>query len=266
MPNPTRRDIEAYQEAVAALEMSADAEVYAALSALDLATDEGRWLATQLLEALLPSYGAASHQLGSQLYDICRGRPSGVPYDHGRAIELAGLIATSACLRASEGDDPDAVARHAAERCGQHVQSANRRAVLEGVRTEHRSHRGRMVGFARVPRPDCGCAFCITMAGRGFTYWTEATAGGGDPANRFHDHCRCTVVPMDDTDTRIGGYDETEYEAMYEAARDALNARELPQEVYDRIDAAAARAEAEGRKWRTLNEIEIAMRHMYGMH
>jgi hypothetical protein len=76
----------------------------------------------------------------------------------------------------------------------------------------------------------------------------------------------CSQGYDDASDTSIEGYDESEYEAMYEAARDALNRNELPQEVYDRINEATAKAEAEGRKWRSLNEIEIAMRHMFGMH
>lgn len=265
MPNPTRNEITAFQEAVAALEASADAEVYFALQQLDLTTDEGWELAELLLQSLLPSYGTMAHALGSRFYELCRGEPAGMAYDHAQALTAASEIVGSARAKVAEGRVVDP-AQAVAARAGQHVQSANREAVLDGIRSEHQRHHGRKVGYARVPRPDCSCAFCITMAGRGFTYWTEATAGGGDPANCFHDNCRCTVVPMDASDTLIEGYDETEYEAMYEAARDALNHNELPHEVYDRIAAAAAKAEAEGRKWRSLNEIEIAMRHMYGMH
>ena len=265
MPNPTRSEIGAYQEAIAALELSASNEVEHAISELDLSTDEGWELAELLLQSLLPSYGTMAHALGSRFYELCRSEPSNVAYDHSMALELASGIVSKARADASQGRAADP-AQSIATRAGQHVQSANRNAVLSGIRAERQRHRGSKVGYARVPRTDCSCAFCITMAGRGFTYWTEATAGGGDPSNRFHDNCRCTVVPMDADDTIIEGYDEGEYESMYEAARDALNHNELPQEVYDRIGAAAAKAEGEGRKWRTLNEIEIAMRHMYGMH
>lgn len=265
MPNPTRAEISAFQEAVAALELSADAEVEYALSELDLSTAEGWELAELLLQSLLPSYGTMAHALGSRFYELCRGEPANAAYDHGAALALATGIVSTTRADVARGKVPEPT-RAIATKAGRHVQSANRAAVLDGIRSEHQRHHGRKVGYARVPRPDCSCAFCITMAGRGFTYWTEATAGGGDPANRFHDNCRCTVVPMDASDTLIEGYDETEYEAMYEAARDALNHNELPQEVYDRIAAAAAKAEAGGRRWRSLNEIEIAMRHMYGMH
>ena len=265
MPNPNRSEISAFQEAVASLEMSADAEVYWSLQQLDLTTDEGWELAETLLQSLLPSYGTMAHALGSQFYELCRGEPARAAYDHADALMLASEIVASVREASSNGKVADAP-QSIATRAGQHVQTANREAVLSGIRREHERHRGRKVGYARVPRPDCSCAFCITMAGRGFTYWTVATAGGGDPANRFHNHCRCTVVPMDASDTSIEGYDESEYEAMYEAARDALNRNELPQEVYDRINEATAKAEAEGRKWRSLNEIEIAMRHMFGMH
>lgn len=70
-------------------------------------------------------------------------------------------------------------------------------------------------------------------------------------------------MPMGSSDTTIEGYSEFEFEAMYEAALDAPAARELPQEAYDRIGRAATRTEAEGRDFRTLNEVEMAMRHMY---
>lgn len=265
MPNPTRAEINAFQEAVAALEASADAETYYTLSQLDLSTPEGWELAELLLQSLLPSYGTMAATVGARFYELCRGEPSGAAYDHAAALAAATQIVASTRASTDAGKVADP-AQAIATRAGQHVQAANRDAVLSGIRSEHQRHRGRKVGYARVPRLDCSCAFCITMAGRGFTYWTEATAGGGDPANRFHDNCRCTVVPMDDADTLIEGYDESEYEALYEAARDALNRNELPQEVYDRIAAAAAKAEAEGRKWRALNEIEIAMRYMFDMH
>ena len=45
MPNPTRSEIGAYQEAIAALELSASNEVEHAISELDLSTDEGWELA-----------------------------------------------------------------------------------------------------------------------------------------------------------------------------------------------------------------------------
>ena len=103
------------------------------------------------------------------------------------------------------------------------------------------------------------------MASRGFVYRSRESAGG-DPANRYHLGCRCSVVPMDASDPVISGYDEAPFLESYESARDALRSKTVPDEVYERISLAQARAEAEGRDFGDINRIEIAMRAMHGMH
>lgn len=103
------------------------------------------------------------------------------------------------------------------------------------------------------------------MASRGFVYRTRKSAGG-DPVNRFHLGCRCAVVPMDASDPAIAGYDESAHLDKYESARDALYSGTLPDEVYERIRRAKGRAELEGRDFRDINAVEIAMRHMHDLH
>lgn len=65
--------------------------------------------------------------------------------------------------------------------------------------------------FARVPSGGRTCAFCAMLASRGFVYHTAETAGS---MNRYHEDCRCEIVPGFDDDTTIDGYDP---DAMYEA-------------------------------------------------
>lgn len=46
--------------------------------------------------------------------------------------------------------------------------------------------------WARETKPGC-CYFCALMASRGAVYSSARAAGDG---NTYHDHCRCTVVPV----------------------------------------------------------------------
>jgi hypothetical protein len=57
----------------------------------------------------------------------------------------------------------------------------------------------RATGWAREARPDA-CWFCAMLASRGAVYSTAEAAGltyeHGMPANSYHAHCHCQVVPV----------------------------------------------------------------------
>lgn len=63
--------------------------------------------------------------------------------------------------------------------------------------------------FARVPNGPNPCAFCLTLASRGFVYSSRDTAGGFDPGH-YHNDCFCEIVPEDGVVP--SGYDP---EALY---------------------------------------------------
>ncbi len=66
---------------------------------------------------------------------------------------------------------------------------------------------GHTTWFARVPSGANTCTWCAMLAGRGYVYWTEETAG---KFSKWHDNCRCTVVAS----TKKGGiegYDPDEW-------------------------------------------------------
>lgn len=73
------------------------------------------------------------------------------------------------------------------------------------------------VRFARVPSGGRTCAFCAMLASRGFVYHTAETAGS---MNRYHNDCRCEIVPGFDDDTSIDGYDPDALYEDYARARD----------------------------------------------
>lgn len=143
---------------------------------------------------------------------------------------------------------------------------SNRDTAAKKIRARHVAG-GSMyntgVAYMRVPTSGCACAFCMTMASRGAVYWTRESAGG--EGNKFHDHCRCSIVRVSTNDPFVDGYDHTEYLDMYDSARDALANGDLPDEAYERIEKARERAKDRGTEFTSLNEIEIAMRYMYGL-
>ena len=69
--------------------------------------------------------------------------------------------------------------------------------------------------FARVPSGSDPCAFCRALAGHGFYYSSKEAAGDeGGNFNRYHDYCRCQVVPEFSKAARkleVQGYDPDVY-------------------------------------------------------
>lgn len=69
--------------------------------------------------------------------------------------------------------------------------------------------------FARVPSGPNPCAFCRALAGHGFFYTSKEAAGDdGGKFNRFHDFCRCQVVPQFSkraNELKVEGYDPQIY-------------------------------------------------------
>ena len=271
-------EVREYQLMCELTETRAKDELLAALSNLDVA-DESSWpYVVELVTRLYSDYGRAFAELGRQFYQWCRDVQTGGEGtfvaetfwdDRGYGLltnAVNGHLQDLSDDRKTEGEATTAIANS----LGNFAFKASRDSIQHNLNEEWKARvapatNGRL-GFARVPRAGCTCAFCIMMASRGFVYHTRETAGGGDPANRYHLNCRCAVVPMDASDSTIAGYDESGYLDLYETARDALNANSLPREVYERIARAQARAEREGRTFKEINAVEIAMRHMHGLH
>jgi hypothetical protein len=268
-------EVREYQRMCELTEREAKDILLTALSNLDIADDASWPYVLEVVARLYSEYGRAFAELGRQFYQWCRdvqsdGRGTFVAetfWDDGGHAPLADAVKAHlgdlADDRKTEGGAAEAIANS----LGDFAFKAGRDAIRGNLNAEWRTRRpsGANVGFARVPRVGCTCAFCILMASRGFVYRSRESAGG-DPANRYHLGCRCSVVPMDASDPVISGYDEAPFLEAYESARDALRSKSAPEEVYGRIALAQARAEAEGRDFGDINRIEIAMRAMHGMH
>lgn len=70
--------------------------------------------------------------------------------------------------------------------------------------------------FAWVPSGDT-CAFCITLASRGWERASKKAIKGGH-AEHIHSNCNCTYVIRFDKDSGVAGYDPEKYLRMYEGA------------------------------------------------
>lgn len=74
--------------------------------------------------------------------------------------------------------------------------------------------------WARVPSGKETCAFCLTMASRGFVYGSEAAASfAGSRFEVYHGACDCVPTPEWSDDPRIDGYDPDGMYDMYLQAR-----------------------------------------------
>ena len=102
--------------------------------------------------------------------------------------------------------------------------------------------------WAWIPNGDT-CAFCITLASRG---WQNMSTGAlkGDHAEHIHAHCDCTYAVRFDGKSEVAGYDPDKYLEMYENAegnssKDKINAlrRQKYQENKDKINAQKRAAE-----------------------
>lgn len=76
--------------------------------------------------------------------------------------------------------------------------------------------------WAIVPQPTA-CAFCITIASRGFVYANERSAG-----RQRHDGCRCTpVVDHDVHNPSLEGYDDAALRDLYSKLVDKAGSNKL---------------------------------------
>lgn len=311
MARVTREQVTEYQTIAQRIENAATDAIRTLLGTVDL-TDEKTW--PDVIDYIVQTfghYGNFSADLGSQWYQRCRdietdGKTTYTATPHFDS-NLYGRITNEARAILEDAKSGKATVDEVAEKLtasvGNYVAKCNRDSVQENLnreneapatsgrrsptRTEIQAQKGyrskarRMrerVKFMRVPRADCHCAFCITMASRGAVYRTRETAGGGDPVNRYHRDCRCSVVPVEGDDPIIDGYGE-EVAGYYETYADAYDYlgdlwRKSPADytqqdadIMARIDKAHAEHERHKKEnpnlpeWRPLNEVQIVMRY-----
>ena len=195
--------------------------------------------------ALVTRYGEGSAALAAAMYDAVA-EMSGKLFDPAVPAETADYSQVARTVQgvAKASQDPDAMG----SAVGRMVKQAGADTTLQNALRDGAE-------FAWVPHGDT-CAFCITLASRGWQKASQKAVKGGH-AEHIHNNCDCTYAIRFDGKDGVAGYDPDKYRAMYDAAegdtpQEKINAmrRENYAEHREEINAQkrAAYAERKGLK------------------
>lgn len=159
--------------------------------------------------ALVTKYGEGSAELACQMYDALAaaaraGVPAAEPAQTAAYSEVARMVqATKASLPQIQRGVSRLVKRAGAD-------TTLKNALRDGAE------------FAWVPQGDT-CAFCLTLASRGWQKASQAAIKGGH-AEHIHANCDCEYAIRFDGTSTVAGYDPDEYLRRYRAAGSDVNA------------------------------------------
>lgn len=256
---PTYRQTRAYARARNSVAERGRREFDRLARAVDLSAPDALDRLQAIAHAVMLTYGAASAELGARWFDECSPRDAapaelstsaakrrlheGVAYEWGRfaADEIGSRELVDGCT---------AKAKEA-------VLSAASETLFQSTAHDARS-RGGEVRYTRVASGD-SCAFCALLAAEDRTFDSEDTA-----AFDAHDGCMCVAVPYHGADD-VSGYDRSDYENMYEKARDTVRGKDMPEELQRRIADARRQREARGKRWTTTHSVLVTMRYQNGL-
>ena len=255
---PTYRQTRAYARARNSVAERGRREFDRLARAVDLSAPDALDRLQAIAHAVMLTYGAASAELGARWFDTCSPRDAapaalstsaakrrlheGVAYEWGRftADEIGSRELVDGCT---------AKAKEA-------VLSAASETLFQSTARDVES-RGGEVRYTRVASGD-SCAFCALLAAEDRTFDSEDTA-----AFDAHDGCMCVAVPYHGA-ADVSGYDRSDYENMYEKARDTIRG-DMSDELKQRIADARRQREARGERWTTTHSVLVAMRWQNGM-
>lgn len=180
--------------------------------------------------ALVSKYGEASVAAACEMYDAISEMegailPPAEPADLPSYSEVAKVV--NGAKKQSESLVPSAVSRL--------VKQMGADTTLQNAQRDGAQ-------FAWIPHGDT-CAFCITLASRGWQYISKRSLRNGH-AEHIHANCDCEYAIRHNNSTNVAGYDPEEYLAEYneasgEKSKDKINSmrRELYQQNKDAINA-----------------------------
>lgn len=159
--------------------------------------------------ALVTKYGEGSAELACQMYDALAaaaraGVPAAEPAEPASYGEIARMVQAT---KASQPQMQQGVSR-LVKRAGADTTLKN--ALRDGAE------------FAWIPQGDT-CAFCLTLASRGWQKASQAAIKGGH-AEHIHANCDCEYAIRFDGRSTVAGYDPDEYLRRYRAAGSDVNA------------------------------------------
>lgn len=191
--------------------------------------------AVRYIHALVTKYSEAAAALSCQMYDALGGLsstlrriPEAEPAEGPTYEDTARMV-----YKTLETGNPKTVGDAAAR-------LVKRRAVDTTMQNAIRDR----AEWAWIPHGDT-CAFCITLASRGWQKASKKALKNGH-ADHIHDHCDCTYAVRFDKDTTVEGYDPEKYRAMYDAAEGGTPTEKI--NAMRRADYAARKEEINAQK------------------
>lgn len=181
--------------------------------------------------ALVTKYGEGAGALASEMYDALAelsgaAVPAAIPAQTATYAETAKAI--NGTIKTGNSEIVSAAAGRLVKMAG--VDTVMQNALRDGAE------------LAWIPRGDT-CAFCITLASRGWQRASQVAIKDGH-AEHIHANCDCTYAVRFDRNTNVEGYDPSAYYRMYQNAdgsspKAKINAmrREFYAENSDRINA-----------------------------
>lgn len=176
--------------------------------------------------ALVSKYGEGSAELAARMYDELTAA-SGMVLPAAEPAAVSTMEDVAKAINANRSSAPmmQSVVSRMVKQAGADTTLQN--AIRDGAQ------------FAWVPSGDT-CAFCITLASRGWQHASKKALKGGH-AEHIHANCDCTYAIRFNTDTRVEGYDPERYLEQYESAEGST-----PQEKMNAMRRAFAAQRNEG--------------------
>lgn len=158
--------------------------------------------------ALVTKYGEGSAELACQMYDaLAAAAKAGVPAAEPAQPASYGEVARM--VQATKASQP------------QMQQGVSRLVKRAGADTTLKNALRDGAEWAWVPQGDT-CAFCLTLAGRGWQKASQAAIKGGH-AEHIHANCDCEYAIRFDGRSTVAGYDPDKYLRQYRAADGDIN-------------------------------------------
>lgn len=158
--------------------------------------------------ALVTKYGEGSAELACQMYDaLAAAAKAGVPAAEPAQTAAYGEVARM--VQANKASPP------------QMQRGVSRLVKRAGADTTLKNALRDGAEFAWIPQGDT-CAFCLTLASRGWQKASQAAIKGGH-AEHIHANCDCEYAIRFDGRSTVAGYDPEKYLRQYRAADGDIN-------------------------------------------
>lgn len=213
-----RREINSFTRQLEQIAHSGVATFEKLMAAADKTPDATASAAEVALMAVLEKFGLAAAEIGREWYLTCRAAAdlelaeyTGALFEGYSPDEISEMVQKVVAQSAAKDEGPVKLRSRLKNLADERIVDSARRSIrISGDKDPHRPR------FARVPRGNRECGFCIMLASKGFVYRSADSAGA---TKRFHPHCRCMVVPSwGDSTLKISGYDPAAYLEKWKAA------------------------------------------------